>query len=61
MVLKYKKIIIDHTIYIKVLSCVKVSYFTVSTDDVIKTTNNEKLCTELKRVFEEQFEMKVQE
>ena len=37
------------------------SYITVSTDDVINTTNNETSFTELRRVFEEDFEMKVQE
>ena len=37
------------------------SYLTVSTDDVLNTTNNENAFTELKRVFKEHFEMKVQE
>ena len=37
------------------------SYITVSTDDVLNTTNNENTFTELTRVFKEQFDMKVQE
>ena len=40
-ILKYNKITIDNTIYIKVLSDVTVSYLMVSTDDVLNTTNNE--------------------
>ena len=39
--MKYEKITIDHAIYIQVFSGVTVSYPTVSTDDVINTTNNE--------------------
>ena len=50
--IKYKKITIDHAIYIIVLSYITVSYLTVSTDDLIKTTNNDTSCTELTRVFE---------
>ena len=41
-ILKYKKNTIDHDIYIKVFTYDIVSYLTVSTDDVINTTNNEK-------------------
>ena len=37
------------------------SYLTVSTDDVLNTTNNENAFPELTRVFKEQFEIKVQE
>ena len=37
------------------------SYITFSTDDVLNTTNNETEFPELKRVFKEHFEMKVQE
>ena len=40
-VLKYKKSTIDHTIYSKDFSEGTVSYLTVSTDNVINTTNNE--------------------
>ena len=60
-ILKYKKITMDHAIYIKVFSYVKVSYITVSTDDVLNTTNNETEFTELTIVFEEHVEIKVQE
>ena len=38
-ILKYKKITIDHDIYIKVFSDETVSYLTVSTDDVLNTNN----------------------
>ena len=60
-IIKYKKSTTDHSIYTKVLSDVTVSYITVSTDDVINTTNNETSFTELRGVFEEKFEIKVQE
>ena len=59
--LKYNKSKIDHAIFIKVISDVTVSYLTVSNDDVINTTNNETEFTELTRVYEEYFEIKVQE
>ena len=59
--IKYKKITIDHSIYIKVFSDVTVSYIVVSVDDDINTTNNETAFTELTRFFEEHFEIKVQE
>ena len=38
-ILKYNKIAIDNSIYIKVFSDVTVSYLTVSTDDFINTNN----------------------
>ena len=38
---KYKKITIYHDIYIKFFTDLTVSYLTVSTDDIINTTNNE--------------------
>ena len=60
-ILKYKKITIDHAIYIKVFSGGTVSYLTVSTDDVLNTTNNENAFPELKKLFKEHFEMKVKE
>ena len=60
-ILEYKKSTIDHAIYIKVFDDGKVSYLTVSTDDVLNTTNNENAFPELTRVFKEQFEMKIQE
>ena len=39
-ILKYNKSTIDHDIYIKVCTDDTVSYLTVSTDDVLNTTNN---------------------
>ena len=46
-ILKYKKSTIDRAIYIKVFTDGTVSYFTVSTDDVLNTTNNENAFPEL--------------
>ena len=60
-IIKYKKSTIDNAIYIKVFTDVTVSYLTVYTDDILSTTNNETLLLETTRVFEEHFEMKVQE
>ena len=60
-ILKYKKSIIDNAIYIKFFADGTLSYLTVSTDDVLNTTNNENLFPELTIVFKEHFEMKVQE
>ena len=45
----------------KVFSDVTVSYLTVSTDGVLNTTNNKTSFTELRRFFEEAFDIKVQE
>ena len=59
--MKYKKITINNTIYIKVFSYGTVSYHTVSNDDVINTNTNDIAFPELRRVFEESFEMKIQE
>ena len=59
--IKYNKRNIYRTIYIKVLSDGTISYPTVSTNDFNNTTNNETVFTELTRVFEEHFDMKVQE
>ena len=50
-ILKYKKIIIDHDIYIKFFSDGTVSYLTISTDDVINTTYNKTEFPELRRAF----------
>ena len=50
-IVKYKNITIDHAIYIRVFTDGTVSYLTVSTDDVLNTTNNEKVFPELTRVF----------
>ena len=55
------KITIDHTICIKIFFDGTVPYLTVSNDDFIKSTNNETEFTELRRFFEEDFEIKVQE
>ena len=52
-IIKYKKNTIYHAIYIKVLTDGTVSYLTVSTDDVLNTTNNETAFPEPTRVFEE--------
>ena len=60
-IIKYKKITIDHAMYIKVFTVGTVYYLTVSTDDFINTTNNENAFTELTRVLKEHFEMKLQE
>ena len=60
-IIKYKKITIDHAIYIKVFSYGTVSYLKFYTDDVLNTNNNETSFPELTRVFKEHFEMKVQE
>ena len=50
-ILRYKKSIIDHAIYIKFFNDGTVSYLTVSTDDVLNTNNNEIASPELTRVF----------
>ena len=46
-ILKYKKITIDHAIYIKVFLDVTVSYIKVSTHGVLNTTNKETSFPEL--------------
>ena len=58
-IIEYKKSTIDHAIYIKVFDDGTVSYLTVSTDDVLNTTNNENEFPELTGLFKEYFEMKV--
>ena len=60
-IIKYKKITIDYSMYIKVLSDETFSYLIVFTDYCHSTTNNETAFTELRMVFEKQFEIKVQE
>ena len=50
-IIEYKKSTIDHAIYIKVFDDGTVSYLTVSTDDVLNTTNNENEFPEPTRVF----------
>ena len=61
IVIKYKKSIIDHAIYIKVFYYRTVSYLTVSIDDFINTTNNKTSFPEQRRILEEVLEIKVQE
>ena len=60
-IIKYNKITIYHAIFILKKSDGTVSYIKFSTDDVLKTNNNETEFPELPIVFEELFEMKVQE
>ena len=60
-IIKYKRSKIDHAIYIKVFNDGTVSYLTVSTYDVLNNINNDTAFPELKRVFEEDFDIKVQE
>ena len=60
-IIKYKKSTIDHATYIKVFDDSALSYITVSTDDVLNTTNDENTFPELKKLFKDHFEMKVQE
>ena len=60
-ILKYKKITIDHTIYIKIFSGGTVSYLVFSTDDVRNTNSNKTTFTELRKFFEVAFEIKFQE
>ena len=57
-ILKHKKITIDHAIYIKVFSDETVSYLTVSTDDVINTTNTETSFPELRIVLKKLLRLK---
>ena len=59
-IIEYKKRTIYNAIYIKVLYDGTVSYLTVSTNDVLNTTNNEDAFPELTRVSKEHFETKVQ-
>ena len=59
--IRYKKSAIDHAIYIKVFYDGRVSYLKVSNYDVLNTTNNKTAFTELRLVFEEDFEIKFQE
>ena len=59
--IEYNKIIIYLAIYIKVFSDGTASSLTVSTDDALNNTNNETEFPELRRVFEEDFEIKSEE
>ena len=60
-VLKYKKSIIDHAIYIKFFTDGTVSYLTVSTYDVLNNINNDTAFPELTIFLKEHFDMKLQE
>ena len=57
-IIKYKKSTIDHDIYIKVFTDGTVSYLTVSTYDVLSTTNNENAFPELTRVLKNTLRLK---
>ena len=61
MIIKYNESKIYYDIYIKVLYDLTVSYLTVSTNDFLNTNNNEIAFPEPTRLFEERFEIKVQE
>ena len=50
-IIKYKRITIDHAIYIKLFSYVTVSYIKVSSGNFLNTTNNDTAFIELTRVF----------
>ena len=52
IIIKYKKSIFDHAVYIKAFSDATVSYITVSTYDVLNNTYNETAFTEPRKVFE---------
>ena len=49
--MQYKKVTISHAIYIKVFYDVTMSYLTISTNDVINTTNNTKEFPELRNFW----------
>ena len=59
-IIKYKRIPIDPDICIKVRYDVTVSYLKISSGYIINTTNNETEFTELRRVFQEAFEITFQ-
>ena len=59
-IIKYNKITIVHAIYIKLFSDRTVTYLTFYTDYVLNNTKNETEFPELRRIFEEAFEVKVQ-
>ena len=60
-ILKYNKSTIDHAIYIKLFSDGSISYSSVYNYHVLNTTNNKTVFPELRNMFEEAFEIKVQE
>ena len=60
-VLKYKITTIYHDIYIKIFSDGTISYLKVSTDGSLNTNNNDIDFHELRKVFQESFEIRIQE
>lgn len=60
-ILKYNKTTIDHAIYINVLYGGTISCLTVSTNYIINNTNNKTDFPYLIKVFQESFEIKIQE
>ena len=60
-VLKYKKRTIDSVIYIRLFPDITVSYLTLSTDDVLNTINNVTYFSELRKFYQEAFDIKNQE
>ena len=58
-ILNYREIIIDDDLYLNIFSYGNMTYIRVSTYDVLHCTNNETAFTELRRVFEEAFDMKI--
>ena len=59
-IVEHKKNTIDN-IWIKVFSDGTVTYLKVSTDDFLNTTNKDTYFTEIRKVFEESFDIKIQE
>ena len=60
-ILKYNKTTIYHAIYINVLYGGTISCLTVSTNYIINNTNNKTDFPYLIKVFQESFEIKIQE
>ena len=58
-IIKYKKISIGREIYINLFTDCNISYITVSTDYVLDTTNKVKDFSELRKVIEEAFNIKI--
>ena len=59
-ILEYKKSTIDHAVYINVFDDVTVSYLTVSTDNVLNTTNKDNAFNELLIFLKEHFVLSFQ-
>ena len=56
-IIKYNKITMYHSIYIKVLSGVTVSYSTFSDYDIMNTKYEEIAFPKLRKVFKEEFDI----